>query len=108
MVVDNLILLVAMLVLVAVSAERITEMVKALIPDLADKWKKVVYPAIAMVVGFGVAYVSQDTVNSAFAFLKVSGLLADGLTGVLASAGAGFWNSILTILKAIKDAKIGK
>ncbi len=108
---DNLSLAVAILVALSVASERLVEIIKGMIPFLANKiednpakerWRKVVLQVLAVGAGIFTAWLAKDVINAAFPNWGFQGIWALGL---LASGGSGFWNSIAAYLLKVKDIK---
>jgi O-antigen/teichoic acid export membrane protein len=104
---------VSVLIVLSVSAERLVEIVKGLIPFLSkenedadkERWRKLVLQVLAVVAGILTAFLAEpllpDEVKKNL-HLTTSSIVA---LGFLSSGGSGFWNGILGYLKGIKDIK---
>ncbi len=109
---DNLLSIVAILIILSIAAERLVEITKGIIPFLSEKnddpnkerWRKVILQAMAVVAGIVVALLVQPAIAEVApgVFQSTTAILALGL---LASGGSGLWNVILTYLLKVKDLK---
>jgi hypothetical protein len=112
--------LVTLLLGVSIAVERVTEILKGLIPPLATQRQDLtaeyircaIMHVIALAAGAFVAYAGHIDL-----FQKLTGTPSSNLTmgyavcGLLSAGGSAFWNHILDILKAAKissESKAGK
>src|SRR5580693_8871879 len=100
--------LLALLVTLSVSVERVVEMLKGIIPKLADKWptgdniRCAILQLIAASVGFCIAWQAHIKIDS---FPNLPDLATWILLGLLSSGGSGVWNHALDIVQAVKQGK---
>ena len=110
--IENLSTIVALLVALSVAAERLVEIIKGLVPWLENKKdneytegrRKSALQGLAVFAGIGTALLAWPVIKDIVpGFLdSITGVLA---LGFLASGGSGFWNSIATYVKDVKDIK---
>jgi hypothetical protein len=103
---------VSLLAALSVATERLVEIIKGSIPWLnkqassADQegWRQAVLHLLAAVAGIVTALLARSGIKGMVpaGYSDFPGIL---VLGLLASGGSGFWNSILTYLKAAKDVK---
>ena len=103
---------VSLLAGLSVASERLVEIVKGSIPFLnqqnnnPDKegWRQATLHALAAAAGVTTALLATSAIQNAVPaeFSRMPGIL---VVGLLASGGSGFWNSILSYVKAAKDTK---
>ena len=96
---------------ISIAVERVTEVLKGLIPPLAKQQKDLtaeyircaIMHVLALVTGTFVAYAGHIDL-----FQKLTGTASTNLTmgygvcGLLSAGGSAFWNHVLDILKATK------
>lgn len=111
---DVLMMVVSILIVLSVSAERLVEIVKGLIPFLSkenedankERWRKLVLQVLAIAAGILTAILAEPLlpadIKQKINLDDISGVVA---LGFLSSGGSGFWNGILGYVKGIKDIK---
>ncbi len=108
--------IIALLGVMSLSVERVVEMVKGMIPFLAEKhddkkkerWRRVTLHFVAALAGTAIALVSQNQIQPLLeTIFKGPGIGIPGciMLGLLASGGSGFWNQTLSIVEEIKQNK---
>ena len=103
---------VSLLAALSVATERLVEIVKGGVPWLnlqrsppkQEGWRQVCLHVLAVFAGIITAYLANAALQGIIpgAWSNVGGICVIGL---LVSGGSGFWNSILSYLKATKDIK---
>lgn len=111
---DVLMAVVSILIVLSVSAERLVEIVKGLVPFLSkenedadkERWRKLVLQVLAVAAGILTAVLAAPLlpaeINGKINLNEPGAIVA---LGFLSSGGSGFWNGILGYLKGIKDIK---
>ena len=113
---ETLTAIVTLLVALSVASERLVEIIKGFVSWLNEEqktadgktdnrregYRKAVLQILAVLAGIFTAWIAQPAIEAA----DIQGL--DGFWGILAlgllaSGGSGFWNSVLTYVKTVKD-----
>lgn len=109
--------IIALLGAMSLSVERVVEIVKGMIPSLAqtnpdpqkENYRRAALQFIAVLVGTVIAIVTQDLIQPLLpkifrteGFIGLPGCI---ILGLLASGGSGFWNQCLTIVEEIRKTK---
>lgn len=106
---------VSLLAALSVASERLVEIIKGAIPWLNEEKKdareegrrQAVLHVLAAVAGIITALLASSAIKDMVpaAWSSMPGIF---VLGLFASGGSGFWNSILTYVKAAKDLKEGQ
>lgn len=111
---DMLMTVISILIVLSVSAERLVEIVKGLVPFLSkenedadkERWRKLVLQILAVAAGILTAVLAGPLlpieIRQKINLDDIGGVVA---LGFLSSGGSGFWNGILGCVKGIKDVK---
>lgn len=101
---------VSLLAALSVATERLVEIIKGSIPWLnapagdakQEGWRQAALHVLAAVAGIVTAWMANSVITGTIPgqWLTGGGIIVIGL---LASGGSGFWNSILSYVKATKD-----
>lgn len=94
---DRLFEVVTILAIVSVTTERVVEIIKPLLWEPNPKFKTFWYSLLAWMVATLVVLVNGIDLH--ISSNQIAGAFLAGLAG---SAGSGFWNNILSILKGMK------
>ena len=108
--------IIALLGIMSLSVERVVEIIKGMVPFLAEKyddkkkerWRRVTLHFFAALVGTIIALLSQEQIQPLLEdIFKGPGIGIPGciMLGLLASGGSGFWNQALSIVEEIKQTK---
>lgn len=101
---------VSLLAALSVATERLVEIIKGSIPWLnapagdakQEGWRQAALHVLAAVAGIVTAWMANSVITG-----TIPGQWSTGggiiVIGLLASGGSGFWNSILSYVKATKD-----
>ena len=108
---EKLTAVVSLILALSIASERLVEIVKGLVPFLANEnpdpvlegRRKSALQFMAVAAGIVTALLSADYLPSGID-KPTAGWQIIGL-GLLASGGSGFWNAILTYLLKLKDLK---
>ena len=109
--------IIALLGAMSLSVERVVEIIKSMVPFLAEehkdkikeRYRRTSLHLLAALVGTAIAIVAQEQIQPLLATIfKSAGTL--GITGciiigLLASGGSGFWNQSMGIVEEIKKSK---
>lgn len=115
----NLMLIVSLLIALSGASERLTEIIKGALPFLNNESTDATYEGfrragiqlLAVLSGIGTAFLSKSVIDPILTQIvggneqNWSSTPAIFALGLLASFGAGFWNSILEYLLKTKDIK---
>ena len=114
---DKIQALVALLVTLSMASERLVEIIKNMVPwlntaqapdSVGEGRRKAALQTLAGVAGVITALLSQPvllTYTELFPAAKTNGTWFVLALGILASAGSGFWNAILSYLLQLKELK---
>jgi len=94
---DALITFVTLILAFSLATERVVEMIKGMLPELNEKFKKIAYPLMGIIVGAAICAVN----NLNIPFVELKGWTEFLITGLLCSGGSGLWHDILKVLQAI-------
>jgi hypothetical protein len=109
--------IVALLGAMSLSVERVVEIIKNILPWLAEKqstprkenYRLAALHFIAAIVGAVIAWVAQEQIQPLFiGIFKIPGTIGFSgccIIGLLASGGSGFWNQCLSIVEEINNTK---
>ena len=113
----NIASIIALLGVMSLSVERVVEIIKSMVPFLAEqqtdvkreRWRRASLYVLAALVGTVIALVSQEQIqpllSDIFPEEDSIGLSGCIILGLLASGGSGFWNQSLGIVEEIRKAK---
>jgi hypothetical protein len=109
--------IVALLGAMSLSVERVVEIVKSMVPFLAqaqqdagkERWRRISLYLLSTIVGTLIAFIAQEQIQPLLATMfktpGVIGLPSCFILGLLSSGGSGFWNQSLSIVEEIRKAK---
>jgi hypothetical protein len=101
----------------SLSVERVVEIIKDMIPQLAverksatwERWRRIGLHALAAFVGTIIALAAQEQIQPLLSpiFNGGEGIGIPGciMLGLLSSGGSGFWNHSLSIVEEIRNTK---
>ncbi|MGA3208414.1 MAG: hypothetical protein ABSE05_11405 [Syntrophales bacterium] len=109
--------IIAFLGAMSLSVERVVEIIKNMVPFLAndhsdpkkENYRTAALHAIAALAGAVIAYVAQEQIQPLLSHIFPTpgevGIPGCIIVGFLASGGSGFWNQCLSIVGEVKKAK---
>ena len=111
--------IIALLGIMSLSVERVVEIIKGMVPFLAEKhddkkkerWRRVTLHFFAALVGTVIAFLSQDQIQPLLkTIFRGPGIGIAGcvMLGLLASGGSGFWNQALGIVEEINQIEFNR
>lgn len=113
----DIVSIIALLGAMSLSVERVVEIIKGMVPFLAEehkdknkeRYRRASIQVLAALVGMAIALVAQEQIQPLLSTMfKSPGMLGTPgaiILGLLASGGSGFWNQTMGIVEEIKKAK---
>lgn len=99
---DSLLEFVTMILAISLATERVVEMIKGMLPEVADKYKKVVFPLLGVLVGAAICAVNGVTLP----FVEMKTWIEFLIAGLLCSGGSATWHGVLKVLQAIAEKPV--
>ena len=113
----DIVSVIALLGALSISVERVVEIIKSMVPFLAEesrdknkeRYRRASLHLLAAIVGMVIAYIAraqiQPLLAPMFKSAEVLEIPSCIIIGLLASGGSGFWNQSMGIVEEIKQAK---